>query len=89
VIGLVRDDDPLAHPAPALDRRVHRRQGLGRGSGGATLGGFRTFLQASRAAARRLCLALEEALGVALLGGARRARLARVLGPRPAAALLR
>ena len=63
--------------------------GSGAGAAARPLGGFRAFLQAARAAAHGLAFALGVALGLALLGRARRTRLAGVLRARAAAALLR
>ena len=67
---------------------MDRGQRLGRGRGGATLGGFGAFLQATGAAPKRLGLALGQPLGVALLGRAADTRLAGVLRAAATAALL-
>src|SRR6185312_10136144 len=87
LLGLVGDDDALAHAAAALDWRVDGRQRLGRRRSRPALGGFGAFLQAPCAPALGLALALGHPFCVTLLGAARRPRLARVRRARAAAAL--
>src|SRR5262249_49101816 len=84
LLGLVRNDDPLAHLPYASDGGVYGRELAGLRS----LDCPRAFLQASSATPYCLGAALDQPLRVALLRRARLARRTRVAGARPAPALL-